>query len=122
MSLSGQTQDKGLEKKYLQAAEETLDGFYTDETAAMQLLRGKIALHQEKYLQAKEYLENAYKLSPAEKEIYATLQKVHEKLGNIQAATDAYETFSLLRNEEYRQTKRKKFSFLVIKSKKHLEQ
>ena len=109
--------EKVLENKYLQNAEEALNGFYTEETAAMQLLRGKIALHQAKYHQAKEFLENAYKLSPSEKEIYGTLQLVHEKLGNIQAAVDAHETYSLLKQEETQQRKRKKFSFLRVKAK-----
>ncbi len=117
LQLSNQTKEKVLENKYLQNAEEALNGFYTEETAAMQLLRGKIALHQAKYHQAKEFLENAYKLSPSEKEIYGTLQLVHEKLGNIQAAVDAHETYSLLKQEETQQRKRKKFSFLRVKAK-----
>ena len=53
-------------------------------------------MHRGNYDVAKGYLEEAYRESPAMREIYATLQLVNEKLGNIQEAVDNYTIYENL--------------------------
>ena len=85
-----------LKKLDLKNCDTELSRIYTPEDAQILLLKGKIELHRGNYDVAKGYLEEAYRESPAMREIYATLQLVNEKLGNIQEAVDNYTIYENL--------------------------
>ncbi|MDX2470356.1 MAG: hypothetical protein QNL04_07250 [SAR324 cluster bacterium] len=85
-----------LKKLYLKNSDIELSRIYSPEDAQILLLKGKIELHSGNYEVAKGYLEEAYHESPAMREIYATLQLVNEKMGNIKDAIDNHTIYENL--------------------------
>ena len=86
-----------LKKLYLNNSSAELARIYAEDDAPTLLLKGKIELHLGNYEEAKKYLELAYRDSPSMREIYATLQIVNERMGNIKEAIDNHDLFNKLR-------------------------
>lgn len=61
------------------------------------VLRAKIALHEKKLQEAKNLLVRAKNIDGTMREIFATMQLVEEKLGNVAGATTAFETYKSLK-------------------------
>lgn len=96
------TQKKKSEKKQLlESASTHLEQVLAKKvTAPALLIKAKIVFHHGNAKQALSICEQALKMDPAEKEIYATKMVIEEKLGNIVKAGQAFDDYHSIKESE----------------------
>ncbi len=93
-----------LVKKSLQLINQVLD---KEETAENFLLKAKILLSKEDFKEAAESCDRAIAKDPANKEAFNTKRVIEERLGNISKASQAYENYQSMNQNEQKEAKKK---------------
>lgn len=92
-----ENESKDILKKAATELEKTLNANVTAEAL---LLKSKIFLQYGELETALEICDAAYNLDPSMKEAYATKRVIEEKMGNLEQATHAYDTYKSLEKAE----------------------